>query len=300
MSAQELNPDLVPNDLHIISLPARVSSQPETHKLLERTDIKSCLSTPDSCILTPYSCILTPDACTSPRLYLIRHGETEWSLSGQYTGRTDLLLTAHGEAAARKVGERLKNVSFAHVLTSPLQRARQTCARAALEPTPEIEPNLIEWDNGDYEGCTLAEIREVQPEWNLFRDGAPNGETPVQISDRGDRLLAHLRTFDGNVALFSHGHLCRVLAARWIGLSVEQAAPFLLNTASISILSYAHGCPDEPAIALWNSEADELFNPAPMPNSVAAKGIQNNVKVEIKFTPTNAKPEDKFGCCCGS
>jgi probable phosphoglycerate mutase len=189
----------------------------------------------------------------SLRLYLIRHGETEWSLSGQYTGRTDLPLTANGEAAARKVGERLKNVSFAHVLTSPLQRARQTCILAELRPTPEIEPDLIEWDNGDYEGRTPDEIREAQPEWSLFRDGAPNGEMPAHISERADRLIARLRTLDGNVALFSHGHLCRVLAARWIGLSVEQAERLLLNTASISILSYAHGDSNTPAIALWNS-----------------------------------------------
>jgi len=206
--------------------------------------------------------IMSSNKLNSLRLYLIRHGETEWSLSGQYTGRTDLPLTAHGEAAARKVGKRLKDVSFAHVLTSPLQRARQTCALAALKPTPEIEPNLTEWDNGDYEGRTPAEIRESQPEWNLFRNGAPNGETPTQISERADRLIAHLRTLDGNVALFSHGHLCRVLAARWIGLSVEQAERLLLNTAAISILSYAHDRPDDPAIALWNSEADDLSNPA--------------------------------------
>jgi len=215
-----------------------------------------------------------PNETASLRLHLIRHGETEWSLSGQYTGRTDLPLTTHGEAAARKVGERLKNVSFAHVLMSPLQRAQQTCALAALKPTPEIEPDLTEWDNGDYEGRTPAQIREAQPEWNLFRDGAPNGETPDQISGRVDLLIAHLRTLTGNVALFSHGHLCRVLAARWIGLSVEQAERLLLNTASISILSYAHDCPDEPAIALWNSEASEAFNPAPRPASAATKGTK--------------------------
>ena len=209
------------------------------------------------------------------RLYLIRHGETEWSLSGQYTGRTDIPLTAHGECAAREVGKRLQHIPFAHVLMSPLQRARQTCAFAAFKPAPEIEPDLTEWNNGDYEGRTPAEIRELEPQWNLFRDGAPNGETPAQMSERVDRLIAHLRTLDGNVALFSHGHLCRVLAARWIGLSVEQAERLLLNTASISILSYERDCSDEPAIALWNSEAAESLKPAPVPASLAAAGTRS-------------------------
>lgn len=197
----------------------------------------------------------------SLRLYLIRHGETEWSLSGQYTGRTDIPLTAHGENAAREVGKRLQHITFAHVLMSPLQRARRTCALAALEPAPEIQPDLIEWSNGDFEGRTPAEIRESQPEWNLFRDGAPDGESPTQISERVDSLIAYLRTLDGNVALFSHGHLCRVLAARWIGLSVEQAEHLLLSTASISILSYEHDCSDEPAIALWNATLPEHPDP---------------------------------------
>ncbi|MEO6845891.1 MAG: histidine phosphatase family protein [Chthoniobacterales bacterium] len=204
-------------------------------------------------------------------IYLIRHGETDWSVSGQYTGRTDISLTAHGESAAREVGKRLQNVSFASVLMSPLQRARQTCALAALKQAPEIEPDLTEWSNGDYEGRTPAEIRELQPQWNLFRDGSPHGETPAQISERVDHLIAHLRTLDGNVALFSHGHLCRVLAARWIGLSVEQAEHLLLNTASISILSYEHDCSDKPAITLWNSAANESFNPVPVPALVEAE-----------------------------
>ena len=195
----------------------------------------------------------------SLRLYLIRHGETEWSLSGQYTGHTDIPLTAHGEDAAREVGERLRGIPFAHVLTSPLQRARQTCALAALEPTPEIEPDLAEWDNGDDEGRTPAEISASRPDWNLFRDGSPNGEAPAQISARADRLIAHLRTLNGHVALFSHSHFGRVLAARWIGLTVEQAEPFLLSTGSVSVLCYAHDRTDRPAIALWNSAAHEAF-----------------------------------------
>ncbi len=205
---------------------------------------------------------MSKDNSGSLRLYLIRHGETEWSLSGQYTGRTDLPLTARGEAAAREVGVRLQKVPFTHVLTSPLQRARKTCALAGLGPAPEIEPGLVEWGNGDYEGRNPAEIRKTNPRWNLFRDGAPHGETPAQVSTRVDRLIVRLRTLQGNVALFSHGHLCRVLGARWIGLSVEQAERLLFETAAISILSYEHGHADEPGIALWNCGAHQFSAPA--------------------------------------
>jgi len=188
-------------------------------------------------------------------IYLVRHGETEWSLSGQYTGRTDIPLTAHGEDAAREVGRRLQGIPFAHVLTSPLQRARQTCALAGLEPTPEIAPDLTEWDHGDDEGRPHAEVSAARPDWNLFRDGAPNGETPAQLSARADRLIAHLRSLDGHIALFAHGHVGRVLAARWIGLPVAQAQCLLLSTASVSVLCYEHDRTDQPAIALWNSVA---------------------------------------------
>jgi probable phosphoglycerate mutase len=197
------------------------------------------------------------------RLYLIRHGETEWSRSGQYTGRTDIPLTAHGEDAARDLGRRLRDIPFAHVLTSPLQRAHQMCALAGLTPVAEIEMDLAEWDNGDYEGRTPADILGLRPGWNFFRDGPPNGETPAQISTRADRFIARLRGLDGNVALFSHGHFGRVLAARWIGLSVEQAQHLLLSTASLSVLCYEHERTDQPAIALWNSAAHETFDPAP-------------------------------------
>lgn len=216
----------------------------------------------------------TPKAERNPgqikplRLYLIRHGETEWSRSGRYTGSTDIALTAQGEEEARDVGQRLRGIPFAHVLTSPLQRAQQTCALAALAGTPEIEPDLAEWDNGDDEGRTPADILASRPDWNLFRDGSPNGETPDQIGARADRLIVRLRALDGNVALFSHGHFGRVLAARWIGLAVEQAQPFLLHTASLSILCYAHGRTDQPAIELWNaSPAHAPADSTPEPNA---------------------------------
>jgi probable phosphoglycerate mutase len=191
------------------------------------------------------------------RLYLVRHGETEWSLSGQYTGRTDIPLTAHGENEARELGLRIRDIPFARVLTSPLKRAQQTCALAGLVPAAEVEPDLAEWDNGDDEGRTPADILASRPGWNLFRDGSPNGETPGQISDRADRVIARVRQLEGDVALFSHGHFGRVFAARWIGLSVDQAQHLLLDTASLSVLCYEHDRTDQPAIALWNSAAME-------------------------------------------
>jgi probable phosphoglycerate mutase len=200
---------------------------------------------------------MTTTKQTPLRLYLVRHGETEWSLSGQYTGRTDIPLTAHGEEAARNLGLRLRNIPFTHVLTSPLKRAQQTCALAGLDTAPKIEPDLAEWDNGNDEGRTSADIVASRPDWNLFRDGSPHGETPAQISGRADRFIDRLRVLDGNVAIFSHGHFGRVLAARWIGLSVGQAQHLLLDTASLSVLCYEHNRADQPAIALWNSAAIE-------------------------------------------
>jgi probable phosphoglycerate mutase len=194
-----------------------------------------------------------------PRIHLIRHGETEWSLSGQHTGRTDIPLTARGEDAARKLGQRLRDIQFTRVLTSPRLRAQRTCELVGLGAVAEVEPDLTEWDYGDYEGQRSADILQARPDWNLFRDGCPRGETPAQVSERADRLIARLRTMQGNIAIFSHGHFGRVLAARWIGLPVRQAEHFLLSTASLSILGYEHDLAKEPAIVLWNAVSNAIF-----------------------------------------
>ena len=193
------------------------------------------------------------------RLYLIRHGETAWSLSGQHTGRTDIPLTEQGEQDARKLAERLHVVRFSRVFTSPLQRARRTCELAGLDEVAESEPDLTEWDYGDYEGQFSLETRKKRPDWNLFRDGGPRGESPAQVSERADRLIGRVRTLGDNIALFSHGQFGRALAARWIGFPVSQAQHFLLSTASLSILGYEHNLA-EAAIVLWNAVSNEIFD----------------------------------------
>jgi broad specificity phosphatase PhoE len=192
------------------------------------------------------------------RLYLIRHGETARSLSGQHTGRTDIPLTEQGEQDARKLAERLHVVRFSRVFTSPLQRARRTCELAGLGEVAEIEPDLTEWDYGDYEGQFSLDTRKKRPDWNLFRDGGPRGESPAQVSERADRLIARVRTLGDNIALFSHGQFGRALAARWIGLGVGQAQHFVLHTASLSILGYEHNLAEEAAIVLWNATSNDL------------------------------------------
>jgi broad specificity phosphatase PhoE len=194
-------------------------------------------------------------------LYLIRHGETEWSLSGRHTGRTDIPLTANGENEARELGTHLRKISFAHALTSPLKRARQTCELVGLGNVPEIEPDLAEWDYGDYEGKLSVDIRKERPDWNVFQNGCPNGEMPVQVSGRADRFIARYRAREGNIALFSHGQFSGVLAVRWLGLPLAEAQHFTLSTASISILSFNPDHPEVPVIALWNA-SHEIFNAA--------------------------------------
>jgi probable phosphoglycerate mutase len=204
----------------------------------------------------------TTNIPTLLRLYLIRHGETEWALTGQHTGLTDIPLTANGENESRELGKHLRDIQFAHVLTSPLKRARQTCELVGLDKVLEIEPDLVEWDYGDYEGKRSEDIRNGRPDWNVFRDGCPHGETPAQVTGRADRLIARLRTLDGKVALFSHGQFGGVLAARWIGLPLTQAQHFPLGTASLSFFSFDPHHPEVPVIALWNANTHDLFNTA--------------------------------------
>jgi broad specificity phosphatase PhoE len=183
--------------------------------------------------------------------YLARHGETAWSLSGQHTGRTDLPLTERGERNARALGERLRGLTFAKVFTSPLQRAARTCELAGFGSAAEIDPDLVEWDYGQYEGRRSAEIHVERPDWQLFRDGCPGGESPGQIGARADRVVGRVRAVKGDVLVFSSGHFLRVLAARWLGLDAADGRCLLLSTASLSTLGYEHKLA-EPAIRLWN------------------------------------------------
>ena len=195
------------------------------------------------------------------RLYLIRHGETQWSLSGRHTGRSDIPLTANGEDEARALGKRLRAILFERVLTSSLRRALQTCTLIGLDKASEVEPDLAEWDYGDYEGQRSLDIRNGLPDWDVYRDGCPHGEMPAQVSDRADQLLARLRALTGNIALFSHGQFGCVLAVRWIGLRVAEARHFTLGTVSISILSLDPHHPGVPVIALLNTDCREMPNP---------------------------------------
>ena len=188
---------------------------------------------------------------TPPVLYLARHGETAWSLSGQHTGLTDLPLTKRGERNARQLGKRLKGLSFARVFTSPLQRAARTCELAGFGGVAEVEPGLLEWDYGKYEGRTTADIHREHPGWYIFRDGCPDGESPEQVGARAGRVVSRVRAVQGDVLLFSSGHFLRVLAARWLGLEPGAGRYFLLSTASLSALSYEHNL-SQPAIRLWD------------------------------------------------
>jgi broad specificity phosphatase PhoE len=185
-------------------------------------------------------------------LYLIRHGETEWSVSGQHTGVTDIPLTARGEEQASALAPTFGRIQFTRVLTSPLQRARQTCALAGLEELAAVEPDLAEWDYGDDEGLRTADIRKARPDWNVFRDGCRGGESPAQVAHRADRLITALAALSGNVALFSHGQFGCALGARWIGVPIIDGQHFALGPASLSILSFNPHHPQTRVIALWN------------------------------------------------
>jgi len=184
------------------------------------------------------------------QIYLIRHGETEWSVSLQHTGVTDIPLTANGRRVARQLKPVLSKETFLLVLTSPLQRARETCELAGLGVQAELNSDLMEWDYGDYEGLTPNQIHEKVPDWMIFRDGCPGGESPEQIGARADRVITRVRAVDGDVALFAHGHLFRVFAARWLGQPAEAGSHFLLDTATLSTLSYYQGVP---AVKRWNA-----------------------------------------------
>ncbi len=195
---------------------------------------------------------MSPDL---PVVYLARHGETAWSVAGRHTGRTDLPLTERGERNARRLGQRLAGIVFAKVFTSPLERAARTCALAGFSDVAEIDPDLAEWDYGEYEGRTTAEIRSEWPDWHLFRDGCPGGESPDQVGARADRMVRRVRAVEGNVLLFSSGHILRVLAARWLDLEPRAGGLFYLATASLSTLGYEHVLA-QPVIRLWNDTSD--------------------------------------------
>ena len=191
-----------------------------------------------------------------PIVYLARHGETAWTISHQHTGLTDLALTAEGEAEAVRLGRRLQGLTFAAVLTSPLQRAVRTCELAGFGSAAEIEPDLVEWNYGAYEGRTSVDIHAERPDWQLFRDGAPAGESPDQIGARADRVIRRVRAIEGNTLLFSSGHFLRVFAARWLGLEPRAGRYFLLGTASLSAVGYEHDRSD-PVIRLWDEAPRE-------------------------------------------
>jgi broad specificity phosphatase PhoE len=189
-----------------------------------------------------------------PVVYIARHGNTAWTLSGQHTGLTDLPLTADGERNARRLGERLKGMASAKVFTSPLQRAARTCELSGFAAHAETDPDLVEWNYGKYEGLTSAEIHRERPDWDLLRDGCPGGESPAQVGVRADRIVERVRSVTGDVLLFSSGHFIRVLTARWLALAPGSGGRyFLLSPASLSALSYEYNL-SRPVIRLWNDD----------------------------------------------
>ena len=186
-----------------------------------------------------------------PLAYLVRHGETAWTVSGRHTGLTDLPLTERGERNARRLGERLKSPAFARVFTSPLKRASRTCELAGFGAVVAVDDDLVEWNYGEYEGKTAAEIQTQRPGWELFRDGCPGGESVADVAARADRVVGRARNTAGNVLLFSSSHFLRILAARWLGMEAAAGRYFYLGTAALSVVGYDHGLHD-PIIRLWN------------------------------------------------
>jgi len=195
-----------------------------------------------------------------PLIYFIRHGETEWSLSGQHTGTTEIPLNAEGEAKARQLKATLRGIKFDRVFVSPRGRARRTYELSGVKVPAKVEPDLAEWDYGDYEGLKSKAILAQRPDWNLFLHGCPGGESPKQVSARADRLVAKLKRMKGKIALYSHGHFGRVLGARWVGYPVRAAQHLLLSTASVSILGFEHHSAAEPTLTLWNMVARVVPN----------------------------------------
>jgi broad specificity phosphatase PhoE len=186
------------------------------------------------------------------RVYLVRHGETPWSLTGQHTGKTDISLTPHGEEQSRALASVLDAITFDHVLTSPAVRARQTCELAGFAGQAVVDADFAEWDYGEYEGRRTIDIRKVRPGWNVFQDGSPGGESVRTVTARADRASASLRALSGTVLVFSHGQFGCSLAARWIGLPIVEAQHFTINPASISVLGFNPAHPELAIIAHWN------------------------------------------------
>jgi broad specificity phosphatase PhoE len=188
-----------------------------------------------------------------PRLFLARHGDTDWTDSHRRTGRTDLPLNERGEARARQLGDELHRFTFAQVSTSPLQRASKTCELAGYGTVAITDPNLVEWDYGRYEGMLTKDIHKDRAGWELFRDGCPDGEFPEDVAVRADRFIAAVRAANGDVLAFSSGHIIRMIAARWLGLPPSTGRFFYCRPASVGVLAFEHGRRDEPILALWNS-----------------------------------------------
>jgi broad specificity phosphatase PhoE len=211
---------------------------------------------------------------TLPVVYLARHGETAWTITGQHTGLTDLPLTERGEQNARRLAGRLSGIPFAKVFTSPLRRASETCKLAGFGSVAETDRDLVEWDYGEYEGRRTVDILRERPDWQLFRDGCPGGESPQQIAARADRVVRRVRAVAGNVLLFSSGHFLRVLATRWIGLEPINGRSFMLKTASLSELSYENSL-SQPAILLWDDTQHVLANgQKDIPDPASASRLQ--------------------------